>query len=168
MQQPIKRSFAPVVDGDTRLLVLGSLPGEQSLAQARYYANPRNQFWHLMGAVIDRDLAALDYPARLRALLDAQVGLWDVVASAVRSGSLDASIRSHQPNPLAELAATLPRLAAVAFNGGTAARIGRKLLSDRPDLSLIALPSSSPALTLPLAEKQARWLPLRASIMRGA
>lgn len=157
----IKRSFPPVVDSKTRLLVLGSLPGEQSLAQSRYYANPRNQFWLLMGEVIECDLAALDYPDRLRTLLAAGVGLWDVVDSASRAGSLDAQIRGHRPNRLAELAAALPQLAAVAFNGGTAARIGRTQLGGRDDLTLIALPSSSPAYTMNLADKAQCWRELR-------
>ena len=156
-----KRSFPPIVDRETRLLVLGSLPGERSLAEARYYAHPRNQFWQLMSGVIDRDLAALDYAGRLAALRAAQVGLWDVVESASRSGSLDARIRDHRPNRLADLAASLPNLAAVAFNGGTAARVGRPQLAARPDLILIALPSSSPAFTMSLAEKGAQWRVLR-------
>jgi len=153
----IKRSFPPVVDRETRLLVLGSLPGERSLAEARYYAHPRNQFWLLIGAVIGRDLATLEHADRLDALLRARVGLWDVVESAARVGSLDARIRDHRPNRLAELAASLPNLAAVAFNGGTAARIGRIQLARRTDLALIALPSSSPAFTMRLADKLVRW-----------
>ena len=157
----IKRSFPPVVDSATRLLVLGSLPGERSLAQSRYYAHPRNQFWLLMSEVIDCDLAALDYPDRLHALLTAGVGLWDVVESASRMGSLDAQIRGHRPNRLAELAVSLPQLAAVAFNGGTAARIGRHQLGDPKDLALIALPSSSPAFTMSLADKRLQWRTLR-------
>ena len=157
----IKRSFAPVVDDETRLLLLGSLPGEESLAQLRYYAHPRNQFWLLMGAVIGRDLTPLDYPDRLHALLGAGVGLWDVVESASRRGSLDAAIRNHQPNRLAELAASLPKLAAIGFNGNTAARIGHAQLAGQSDLSLLTLPSSSPAFTIPLADKRLRWLELR-------
>ena len=156
-----KRSFPPVVDRNTRLLVLGSLPGEISLAQARYYAHPRNQFWLLMSGVVDRDQPALDYDGRLKALLEARVGLWDVVESASRMGSLDADIRNHIPNRLAELAAFLPDLRTVAFNGGTSARLGRPLLAGREDLELITLPSSSPAFTIPLAEKQFRWSQLR-------
>jgi len=154
---PKKRSFPPVVDGETRLLVLGSLPGERSLVEARYYAHPRNQFWLLIGDVIGRDLTPLDYPDRLATLLHAGVGLWDAVASASRRGSLDAQIRDHRPNRLAELAASLPNLAAVAFNGSTAARIGGIQLAGLPDLALITLPSSSPAFTMGLAEKRLRW-----------
>lgn len=157
----LKRSFPPVVNSETRLLVLGSLPGEESLAQASYYAHSRNQFWLLMSEVIDCDLVRLDYAERLEALLAARVGLWDVVESASRRGSLDAHIRVHRPNRLLELAASLPNLAGVGFNGGTAARIGRRQLAARNDLALIDLPSSSPAFTMAVAEKRLRWRQLR-------
>ena len=163
----LKRSFGPIVDARTRLLVLGSLPGEESLAQSRYYAHPRNQFWRLMGDVIGVGLEALDYDARLAALLTARVGLWDVVESATRHGSLDANIRSHRANRLADLTASLPCLCAVAFNGATAAALGRRQLADVAGLALIALPSSSPAYTLSLAEKRERWRALRAFIPSG-
>jgi hypoxanthine-DNA glycosylase len=155
--------FPPVTRPDTRLLVLGSLPGAVSLARQRYYAHPQNQFWRLIGAVIGRDLASLAYEARLGALLDARVGLWDTVAAATREGSLDADIRLSEASDLAGLAATLPELCAVAFNGGTSARIGRRQLAGIDRLALIDLPSSSPAYaSLPFAKKRAAWLALRA------
>lgn len=153
-----KSAFAPVVAPATRVLILGSLPGEASLAAGRYYAHPRNQFWHLAGAAIGRDdLPALAYDDRLTALLAAGVGLWDTVATARRSGSLDAAIREAEHAPLADLVTALPELRAVAFNGGTAARIGRKLLDGLPP-RLIDLPSSSPAYAaMAFAEKRKRW-----------
>jgi TDG/mug DNA glycosylase family protein len=155
--------FAPVTRPDTRLLVLGSLPGAVSLAKQRYYAHPQNQFWRLMGAVIGRDLVPLEYEARLEALLDAGVGLWDTVAAATRDGSLDADIRLHEASDLAALVATLPRLRAVAFNGGTSARIGRRQLAGASGLALIDLPSSSTAYaSLSFDEKRDAWLALRA------
>lgn len=157
-----KSAFAPFAFPDTRVLILGSLPGEASLAAARYYAHPQNQFWRLVGAVIGREeLASLDYEDRLAALIAAGIGVWDVLASAIRPGSLDAAIREAEHAPLAELATTLPQLRAVAFNGATAARIGRKLLADAP-VHLIDLPSSSPAYAaMPLARKRERWLELQ-------
>src|SRR5471030_647532 len=84
-----KRCFDPVVDDRTRLLVLGSLPGEQSLAVQQYYGNRQNRFWLLMSEVTGVDLVRLDYTSRLNALLEQRVGLWDVVAEAHRAGSLD-------------------------------------------------------------------------------
>ena len=150
-----------MVAPDTRVLILGSLPGEASLAAARYYAHPQNRFWRLVGAVIDQDLAQLEYDARLEALLSARIGLWDTVASARRAGSLDAALRAVERNALGELVTTLPALRAIGFNGATAARIGRRALGRTP-LALIDLPSSSPAhARMTLEEKAQRWKSLR-------
>lgn len=157
----MQHCFPPVTRPDTRLLLLGSLPGAMSLAEQRYYANPRNQFWRLAGAVIERDLEALAYDERLVALLDASVGLWDTVAAATRQGSLDQAIRLHAASDLEGLAATLPALSAVAFNGGKSASIGRRRLSGRSGLALVDLPSSSPAFTIAFEAKLERWLELR-------
>lgn len=157
-----KSAFAPFAFPDTRVLILGSLPGEASLKAARYYAHPQNQFWRLVGAAIGReDFASLDYERRVEILRTSGIGVWDVLASAVRPGSLDAAIRDVEHAPLADLVATLPALRAVAFNGGTAARIGRKLLADAA-VHLVDLPSSSPAYAaMPFAEKRRRWLGLQ-------
>ena len=152
-----KSSFPPVVAPDTRVLVLGSLPGQSSLAAGRYYAHPQNRFWHLIGKVIGVALVPLGYEARLAALLEAKVGLWDTVASARRTGSLDAAIREMEPTPLADLARSLPELRAVGFNGKASARIGMPQLAGT-GLALIPLPSSSPAnAAMPLAEKEKLW-----------
>ncbi|RZT41567.1 DNA-deoxyinosine glycosylase [Cupriavidus agavae] len=157
-----KRCFPPVVDAHTRVLVLGSLPGEVSLAQAQYYAHKQNRFWHLMGDVLDVDLVSLPYESRLSTLLEHRVGLWDVVAEARRDGSLDSSIRDHQGNDLPGLIATLPQLRAIAFNGGTAAKIGEKALAGQGDRhAILRLPSSSPAYTLAYAEKLVKWQAVR-------
>jgi hypoxanthine-DNA glycosylase len=155
-------AFAPVAGPGTRVLILGSLPGAASLRAGQYYAHPQNGFWRLIGAVIGSEIAALPYPERLAALEAAGVGLWDVVASAERPGSADAAIRDPEHADLARLVAGLPALRAVGFNGGTAARIGRRQLAALPDgPALVDLPSSSPAYAvMPLAEKRARWLAL--------
>jgi hypoxanthine-DNA glycosylase len=157
----LKQSFAPVVDPHVRVLVLGSLPGEESLARARYYANPRNHFWRLMSAVTEVDLVPLCYEARLEALLAGHVGLWDSVGSATRSGSLDSAIKAHTANSLGALAASLPDLRVIAFNGGTSARIGQKELGPEGAFERVQLPSSSPAFTLRFERKLEAWLQLR-------
>lgn len=141
------------------MLILGSLPGEESLRARQYYAHPRNRFWELVGGTLGLDLRALPYEKRLAALLARGVGLWDVIAHAERRGSLDGSIRNPEGNDLVALAKSLPDLAAIAFNGGRAAASGRKQLgADGECYRLIDLPSSSPAYAaMPLAEKQSRW-----------
>ena len=156
-----KSSFLPFVAPDTRVVILGSLPGEASLVAGRYYAHPQNQFWRLIGGVIGQDIASLDYDTRLAALRSAGVGLWDTVASAVREGSLDGALREVEGNSLSDLVASLPALRAIGFNGATAAKIGRKALGATP-LALIDLPSSSPAhARMTLSEKAQRWKSLR-------
>lgn len=157
LQTATKASLAAVTDERTRLLILGSLPGEISLRQAQYYANPRNQFWRLIGSVIGCDLNGAAYADRIAALLAAGVGVWDVIASAERVGSLDTNIRNHQSNALDEFAATLPSLRAIAFNGGKASSIGRRQLGPEPGYTLVTLPSSSPAHAVPFERKHAEW-----------
>lgn len=138
------------------MLILGSLPGERSLAERRYYAHPQNQFWRLVGHAVGHDLAALDYADRLAGLRGAGIGLWDVIATARRTGSGDAAIEDADANDLAGLVRTLPALRAIAFNGGKAAAIGRPALA-QSGLPLIALPSSSPLHTIGMAAKQPAW-----------
>lgn len=151
-----KTAFAPVVDDRTRVLILGSLPGEASLAEGRYYAHPQNAFWRLVGAIIGRDLQAADYEERLAALRQARIGLWDVIASAERSGSLDAAIRSPEAADLRGQIASLPDLRVVAFNGRLAAKLGRRILAEAP-VMLIDLPSSSPAHARSFDTKLESW-----------
>ncbi|XLZ69452.1 DNA-deoxyinosine glycosylase [Massilia sp. SR12] len=158
----LKRCFDPVVDDRTRLLVLGSLPGDKSLAVQEYYGNRQNKFWELVGSVIDADLRAMPYDARLATLLAHGIGLWDVVAQAHRPGSLDSSIRQRDDNDLPGLLARHPNIQAIAFNGGTAGRLGIKVLgAQAAAYQIVELPSSSPAYTLAFAEKSVRWQALR-------
>jgi hypoxanthine-DNA glycosylase len=159
----IKTSFAPVVDGNTVVLVLGSLPGDRSLAEQRYYAHPLNQFWTLMTNVVGVDLRALDYGAKLAALRARGVGLWDVVGTASRAGSTDSAIRDVSANDLRGLVQSLPSLRAIGFNGGTALSIGRRQLGELVgSVAILALPSSSPLHTVGAAAKQPAWDALRA------
>ncbi|WP_432419680.1 DNA-deoxyinosine glycosylase [Herbaspirillum aquaticum] len=157
---PLLASFAPVVAPDTRILILGSLPGTASLAIRQYYGHPRNAFWRLVGDVIGVDLYAMDYDARLANLLQHRIGLWDVIAQARRIGSLDSEIRDHSGNDLLTLIARLPALETIAFNGGTAGKIGIKALGTKAqDYRVVVLPSSSPAhAALGYEDKRARWL----------
>ena len=138
------------------------MPGEASLAARQYYAHPRNLFWRLIGAVIGQPgLPALPYPQRLEQIAARGIGLWDVIASARRQGSLDTAIRAVDPAPLADLARSLPSLQAVAFNGAKSAALGRKALSGS-QLQLIDLPSSSPAhAAMRYEDKLARWMVLK-------
>jgi TDG/mug DNA glycosylase family protein len=154
----VKYGLPPIAGRDARLFVLGSLPGDASLAAQSYYAHPTNQFWRLLGSAIGEDLQSLDYQRRLERLAERRIGLWDVIASASRRGSLDQAIREAAHNRIEHLLQDFPNLEAIAFNGAAASSVGRKLIGEAPrHLTLIDLPSSSAANTRSFAEKQRAW-----------
>ncbi len=152
----IKQGLPPIAPANARLFILGSLPGDASLAVSRYYAHPQNQFWRLVGEVIGEKLSPLDYASRLQRLGERRIGLWDVMASAQRRGSLDQALRGAGHNPLADYFSSFAMLKAVAFNGAAAAAAGRMLLAGT-GLTLIDLPSSSAANTQPFTQKAQAW-----------
>lgn len=159
----LESGLEPITRNDTRVLVLGSFPGRASLAARAYYAHPRNAFWPIMAALIERaDLAHRPFAQRYNALLDAGIGLWDVYVAARRKGSLDAAIRDATPADLATLCRRLPKLRAIALNGQTAAKAARTAFMHDDDLlrqvTLVDLPSTSPAhAALRLDDKRERW-----------
>ena len=162
----LKTGLPPRAGAGTRLLILGSLPGDVSLALRQYYGHPQNQFWRLMGAVLGEPLDSCGYDERLVRLASRGVGLWDVVARARRPGSLDAAMSEIDANELDAFTRSLPELRAIAFNGGAAARIGRRQLAGREDLVMIGLPSSSPAYAAMTFEaKLVRWASLRPFVL---
>lgn len=140
---PRLQGLPPAIGRASRLVVLGSFPGEASLAARRYYAHPRNQFWPLLGAIWGLELASMPYAARLAALRTRGVGLWDVHASCRRAGSLDSAIEDAEPNDLASLRRRAPALVLVAHNGAESARAAPQL--EALGLATVRLPSSSPA-----------------------
>lgn len=153
----MEKGLPPIAGPDTRIFILGSLPGARSLAEQRYYAHPTNQFWKLVGSAIGANLAALGYQDRLEMLTKHRIGLWDVIDAAEREGSLDHRIRNARINDLGGLRRDYPALRAIAFNGGTAAKEGARLLSGVTDIDLIPLPSSSAANTKPFSDKARAW-----------
>lgn len=118
-----------------------------------------------MSEVLGTDLVSLGYDARLDALLAHHVGLWDVVAEASRTGSLDSSIRDREDNDLVRLLRRFPGIRTLGFNGGTAARLGTRALGGAgAHYRIVHLPSSSPAHTMPYAEKLVQWRQLQPAI----
>lgn len=143
--QVLKSSFGRVWQADARLLILGSLPSDESLRMNRYYAHPRNAFWPIMEHLLGID-ATLPYDDKLAQLVAHRIALWDVVASASRPGSLDSSIRNVTVNDIADLVAQSPNLERIGCNGGTAMRLLKRYFPDLAQrISVIQLPSTSPA-----------------------
>jgi hypoxanthine-DNA glycosylase len=114
-------SLDPVVDERTRVLVLGSMPGRVSLARGEYYAHPRNRFWPLMEVLTGVPVDA-PYHERMKVLNNAGIGLWDVLGSCERMGSLDADIArsTERCNDIASLLDGCKSIRLVCCNGGKA------------------------------------------------
>ena len=154
--------FEPIASPTARVLILGTLPGQVSLQERQYYAQPRNAFWRIMGELFGA-APELSYASRTRTLVDNGIALWDVCASAQRPGSLDASIRRPEPNDFCGFFASHPRIGVVCFNGAKAAALyERHVLPSLPTsmqtVSYHTLPSTSPAhAAMPYSEKLARW-----------
>ena len=151
-------SFAPQIRADARILILGSMPGAASLAAGQYYAHPRNAFWPIVCAWcgISPEIA---YANRISAMHDARIGVWDVLASCQRLGSLDSAITRNaaQPNDLMAVLQRCPTLERVCFNGAAAAAFYRRQRYANGAVELLRLPSTSPAHTMPIAEKMRLW-----------
>jgi hypoxanthine-DNA glycosylase len=150
-----KHGLPPVLARDTRVLILGSFPGEASLAAKQYYAHPRNQFWSLVGTLLDAPLPALPYRERLATLRANGIGLWDAIVACEREGSLDGAIRNAKRGDILRVRRAAPSVALVCFNGKTAA-CAEAAWHDA-GYATLALPSSSPAYTRPFEEKLAAW-----------
>ena len=137
------QGLPPVLDANTRVLVLGSFPGVASLRAQQYYGHPQNHFWKILGALWQLPLMTLTYPERMAALLDHGLGVWDVYGACEREGSLDASIRNAEVNDFAWVQRSCPRLEAIAHNGGESFRHARH--TEKLGVPVYKLPSSSPA-----------------------
>ena len=138
------------------MLILGSFPSASSLAAQQYYAHPQNQFWRILGALLDQPLQDMDYAARVSAVQNAGIAIWDVFASCERAGSLDSAIQNAVPNPLVKLQEWAPTLRRICFNGRTAARRIREV--EAMGFEAVTLPSTSPAHAgMRFEQKLARW-----------
>ena len=156
------RSFGPIADRTARILILGSMPGAESLRAGQYYAHPRNAFWPIMEMLL-HDGSTLSYTRRVKLLKQSRIALWDVLHSCIRAGSLDVNIRREflVPNDFSEFLERHPLITQVYFNGAKAEEYFRKhaLPQLNPDrFSLQRLPSTSPAhASLTFQQKLGAW-----------
>jgi len=143
----VKHGLPPIVWPHARVLILGSLPGDESLRLQQYYGNSRNHFWAILGRIHGEQIGA-EYAQRIAFLRRRGIALWDVIASAERRGSLDSHIRSEVPNHFAELFGLAPGLRTIALNGSKAAlsferHVRPRFSSLLESMHVVALPSSS-------------------------
>jgi len=155
----IRKSFLPQANGDAETLILGSMPGEESLRQQRYYAHPQNAFWPIMGRLLGFD-PAIPYEQRLETLAERRIALWDVLASCTRQGSMDSDIKDGRPNDFKALFANCPKLKRVICNGGTAFKLfAIHAEGVAPEgCRILKAPSTSPAYaSMPFEAKLEAW-----------
>jgi hypoxanthine-DNA glycosylase len=155
-----RRGLPPVIASDARVLILGSFPSEASLAARQYYAHPRNHFWPILGAVLDEPLMELPYAERLTRVKAHRIAIWDTIVECERHGSLDAAIRNAERGEIRRVHRIAQGLRAICFNGQTAARAAPAWAE--AGYATLAMPSTSPAYTLPFADKLVQWRALRA------
>ncbi len=145
MSSEVKNVLLPVVDSSTKVLIVGSMPGKQSLEKQQYYGNPRNHFWPIIGELLQIEVPD-DYGERMALLRKHAIGLWDTIEACERKGSLDAAIRNEKPNDFHTLFQSYPNIELVLFNGAKAfdvfkKHIGLELLAER---AYKKMPSTSP------------------------
>ena len=151
-------SFPPIIDQRSRILILGSMPGVESLRLQQYYANSRNQFWKILYELFDTRANEV-YEDRVSFIKDHKIALWDVIASCYREGSLDSKIRDEKVNDFSALFKAYPDLKTVMFNGGKAYESYKRWIGFGmpPDITFQKLTSSSPANTKRYEEKLREW-----------
>lgn len=154
-----KVGLAPILDHNTEVLILGTLPSDVSLGQNEYYANSSNDFWKLLEQVLNQSLVALSYESRIEALKTHGIGVWDIYSSCVRPGNIDTNITESELNDFHTLKTTCPQLRLVCFNGSKAGQ-AEELLRSLGYVTLV-LPSSSGANRRNQEERLRRWSGIR-------
>lgn len=151
-----KYSFAPIINHSCRVLLLGSMPGEESIRQQQYYANPRNQFWKMIYQLYNTEMDS-DYKRKTEFLLSKQIALWDVIESCKREGSLDANIEEVLVNDFHRLYEQYPNIEYICFNGQKAYMLYMKFVKQFAGKSFYRLDSTSPANTKSFEAKMDNW-----------
>jgi hypoxanthine-DNA glycosylase len=150
-----KEGFSAVVDKNTEILILGSLPGDVSIRKHQYYGHPGNDFWRLLGNAIGEDLQNKDYESRLETLKRHRIGLWDVFKAGNREGSEDSKIKDEEINQFSILKEMVPKLRLVCFNGKTSGEYEPILREMGYETKI--LPSSSGANRRFLEKRELEW-----------
>ena len=149
-------SFAQLINSQSRILILGSLPGRESLKRQQYYAHPRNSFWRIIYAIYGENPDE-DYSLRCEFILSKNLALWDVCGSAKRIGSADDKIVDIEPNNIAELLNNYPKIRRIVFNGRKAEKEYRRYFRELTIPAVYASSTSPAFAALTFDEKLCAW-----------
>ena len=150
-------SFPPVVDQNTEVLILGTMPGAMSLEKQEYYGYPRNQFWKIMYTLFAELPVADEFETKIALLQRNNIGLWDVLEACERKGSLDINIKNQTENDIRGLLHKHPKIRKILFNGKESFRFFVKKFGEPMDIEHHVMPSTSPANTTSFDKKLEAW-----------
>ena len=141
------KSFKPSIDNNSKILILGSMPGVKSLEEQQYYAHPQNRFWKVMASICNAPrLHEFDYDLKLKTLLNNNIALWDTIKSCTREGSLDSDIQNETPNNIKSLLKKYPNIKTICLNGNKSYSAFKKYFPDLLEQYYCCkMPSTSPA-----------------------
>lgn len=151
------QSFLPIIDSETEILILGTMPGIASLAKQEYYANPRNHFWKIIYTILRTLPVADEFNEKRRLLQSHKIGLWDVLDYCERKGSLDIHIKNQKENDFESLFEKYPKISTLVFNGKDSHKFFLKKFGQIKGINYYVMPSTSPANTMSFEEKFKRW-----------
>ena len=150
-------SFQPIINSESKILILGSIPGIKSIEMQQYYAHPQNKFWKIIFELFNEKFTT-DYDERIKILEKYHVALWDVIDNCERKGSLDSEIRNEEANKIGELLHNYPNIKAIFCNGQKSYKNLQKILGKDFYLPIFVLPSTSPAnASMKYEEKLFSW-----------
>ncbi|QQV04399.1 DNA-deoxyinosine glycosylase [Chryseobacterium sp. FDAARGOS 1104] len=149
-------SFPPIINANSKILILGSIPGLKSLEKQQYYGHPQNKFWKIIFHLFNEDFTE-DYIQRINILKKHHIALWDVIDSCERKGSLDSEIKNEEANQIPELLQKYPNIQAIFCNGGKSYKNLQKMLGKNSIVPFYLLPSTSPLHTISFEKKLEEW-----------
>lgn len=150
-------SFPAFVDSNTKILILGTMPGIASLTKQEYYGNPRNHFWRIMYTLFDTLPVSDSFEEKIKLLQKNKIGLWDVLENCERKGSLDIHIKNHKENDFEMLFKQYPEILTIVFNGKESHEYFIKKFGQIEDITYYVMPSTSPANTMSFENKLKIW-----------
>lgn len=150
-------SFPPIIDENSKILILGSIPGIKSLEMQQYYAHPQNKFWKILFEILGEEFTT-DYHEKIKFLHQNHIALWDVIDTCERKSSLDSDIKNEEANKISELLEKHPNVKAIFCNGQKSFKNLQQILGKNFHLPIFVMPSTSPANAgVPYPEKLAQW-----------
>ena len=151
------KSFLPIIDKETKILILGSLPGKKSLELREYYGHPRNRLWKILAHLTGNEIPK-NYERIKEFLFKNNIGLWDLAHSAYREGSLDSNIKKENPNDIEHLLESYETIKVIGFNGKKSEKMFFKYFTEKLRIKYVPLPSTSPAnMAINFEEMCSRW-----------